>query len=160
MEIMRAYYKCICSDGTASDFKKGCPVHDPAMKVADMGRNYDALEQRVKALEDQLHKSSADWLERCKKFRKQDADEYEAELSTLRAERDALKERVNWFESSGGVAAHVKVFELRAKNELLQKGNERLREALKLISGYGKDGICPYGCDCPDIAHKALGGGA
>jgi len=33
---------------------------------------------------------------------------------------------------------------------------EILIAALKHIASYGKDGICPYGCDTPDIAIKAL----
>ena len=28
--------------------------------------------------------------------------------------------------------------------------------ALQLIAAYGTDGICPYGCDTPDIAANAL----
>ena len=31
-----------------------------------------------------------------------------------------------------------------------------LRGALEQIAKYGKDGICPYGCDCPNIAKAAL----
>jgi BMFP domain-containing protein YqiC len=69
----------------------------------------------------------------------------EAELSTLRAERDALEERVNWFESSGGIAAHVKVFELRADNQ-------RLKDALRLAE--------PNIDRAREIADKVLGGGA
>ena len=31
-----------------------------------------------------------------------------------------------------------------------------LIDALKQIASYGNDGICPYGCDTPYIATKAL----
>ena len=31
-----------------------------------------------------------------------------------------------------------------------------MTKALTEIKSYGKDGICPYGCDCPDIAGRAL----
>jgi hypothetical protein len=31
-----------------------------------------------------------------------------------------------------------------------------MREALETIASYGKDGICPYGCDTPNIARAAL----
>ena len=46
----------------------------------------------------------------------------------------------------------------RAKGELiaLRAENARLREALATIARYGKDGICPYGCDTPYIAQAAL----
>lgn len=33
---------------------------------------------------------------------------------------------------------------------------DKLVEALERISRYGEDGICPYGCDTPDIARQAL----
>ena len=33
---------------------------------------------------------------------------------------------------------------------------DRLRGALERIARYGKDGICPYGCDTPDLARTAL----
>jgi len=29
-------------------------------------------------------------------------------------------------------------------------------DALETIKRYGNDGICPYGCDTPNIAHIAL----
>ena len=44
----------------------------------------------------------------------------------------------------------------------LQAEVERLKEALLRIRKYGdgsvhkNHGICPYGCDCPDIARQAL----
>ena len=31
-----------------------------------------------------------------------------------------------------------------------------LLNALEEIASYGNDGICPYGCDTPEIAKKAL----
>ena len=40
----------------------------------------------------------------------------------------------------------------------LQTEKEQLIEALKKISDYGSDGICPYGCDAPHIATQALAG--
>ena len=33
---------------------------------------------------------------------------------------------------------------------------DALVEALKKIAAYGFDGVCPYGCDTPDIARTAL----
>lgn len=33
---------------------------------------------------------------------------------------------------------------------------DAMREALETIAGYGADGICPYGCDTPNIARAAL----
>lgn len=40
----------------------------------------------------------------------------------------------------------------RASNEI-----ERLRNVLAAIADYGDDnGICPYGCDTPNIASEAL----
>jgi hypothetical protein len=53
MVIMKAYWKCLCDQGTATDFKKGCPIHDPALKVANY-TDYAALQQRVKELEAEL----------------------------------------------------------------------------------------------------------
>ena len=38
----------------------------------------------------------------------------------------------------------------------LQAELERVRAALVRIARYGKDGICPYGCDTPHIAQAAL----
>ena len=38
----------------------------------------------------------------------------------------------------------------------LRTENARLKEALATIARYGKDGICPYGCDTPYIAQAAL----
>jgi predicted RNase H-like nuclease (RuvC/YqgF family) len=32
----------------------------------------------------------------------------------------------------------------------------RLSEALETIASYGKEGICPYGCDTPHIATETL----
>lgn len=49
---------------------------------------------------------------------------------------------------------------LPGKEAELVQVKERVRKleaALKKIAAYGKDGICPYGCDTPDIAQKALG---
>ena len=31
-----------------------------------------------------------------------------------------------------------------------------LLAALKRIEAYGNDGVCPYGCDTPDIARQAI----
>ena len=36
------------------------------------------------------------------------------------------------------------------------QNTEILIDALKQIASYGNDGICPYGCDTPYIAIKAL----
>lgn len=36
--------------------------------------------------------------------------------------------------------------------------NMRLREALGQVAAYGGPDICPYGCDTPFIARKALEG--
>ena len=41
-------------------------------------------------------------------------------------------------------------------NKALREENRRLRGALETIAGYGRNGICPYGCDTPDIAQMAL----
>lgn len=41
-------------------------------------------------------------------------------------------------------------------SQALRAENQRLREALATIARYGKDGICPYGCDTPYIAQAAL----
>ena len=45
-----------------------------------------------------------------------------------------------------------------AEQSLLAKEAERdaLRSALQQIAGYGQDGICPYGCDAPNVAGVAL----
>lgn len=43
--------------------------------------------------------------------------------------------------------------------DVIDRKNKRIKElekALKLIASYGTDGICPYGCDTPSIAQKAL----
>ena len=42
-------------------------------------------------------------------------DRLESRIAALEAERDRLKERVEWFETSGGLAAHIKVFDLMAE---------------------------------------------
>ena len=41
---------------------------------------------------------------------------------------------------------------------ILQKDLQTALDGLREISryGYGNDGICPYGCDTPDIANKTL----
>jgi hypothetical protein len=55
------------------------------------------------------------------------ADQRSAEIIRLEAERDRLKERVEWFEKSGGVAVHAEVFKLRARHAaLVEKYNELL----------------------------------
>lgn len=46
-------------------------------------------------------------------------------------------------------------------NDALWAEIYRLRAALAEIRDYDKgskygEGICPYGCDCPDIANRAL----
>ncbi len=49
--------------------------------------------------------------------------------------------------------------ELRyCNNKVIQLEQEKakLMEAMKEIAAYGTDGICPYGCDTPYIAQKAL----
>lgn len=43
----------------------------------------------------------------------------------------------------------------------LEEENNKLRKILEQISNYDKaskygEGICPYGCDCPEIAKRAL----
>ena len=45
-----------------------------------------------------------------------------------------------------------------ASNEMFkaQAELERVRAALERIARYGKDGICPFGCDTPHIAQAAL----
>jgi hypothetical protein len=45
--------------------------------------------------------------------------------------------------------------------EKLQETVLKYQAALQLIAGYDKgskfgEGICPYGCDCPNIAQEAL----
>lgn len=37
----------------------------------------------------------------------------------------------------------------------LSQESARRRYALEKIANYGKDGICPFGCDCPNIAMEA-----
>ena len=48
------------------------------------------------------------------------------------------------------------VRELFDEIEKLKAENARLRVALATIAQYGEDGICPYGCDTPNIARDAL----
>lgn len=50
---------------------------------------------------------------------------------------------------------HIDTDLARLKAELTPK-LATLENALKTISEYGKAGICPYGCDTPEIAKKAL----
>lgn len=46
---------------------------------------------------------------------------------------------------------------LKDVNDMMTRYAE-MREALGIIASYGKDGICPYGCDTPNIARNALDG--
>ena len=93
----------------------------------------------------------------------------EAPVST---DTDALVERLRFF-----FATHPMIMEAAALIESLQarlveaerdasrteKFNDTLNAevdslhaVLRRIAAYGKDGICPYGCDTPDIANNAL----
>jgi hypothetical protein len=38
----------------------------------------------------------------------------------------------------------------------LMEAYAAMKEGMQKIESYGKDGICPYGCDCPQIATDAL----
>ena len=158
MVIMRAYYKCICSDGTRTDFTKGCPVHDPAMKIADMGRNYDALDQRVKELE------------ACKEEATKRVIEHAKEARTLRAENERLQARLT--EQADEFAKLIQslkldVAERDGEIEGLKHWHQtadlraaeivRLREVLKAVADIGFTG--EDAVDARDIAKKALGGG-
>lgn len=55
----------------------------------------------------------------------------------------------------------VKFVDEQSENDRLKTENIELLEALRVIASYGKggphqDGVCPYGCDCPYIAEKAI----
>jgi hypothetical protein len=68
-------------------------------------------------------------------------DEARDELANEQKRSDCVS---GWYEDE--VEAHAKT---RAEVA-------RLREALEAIASYGKEGICPYGCDTPHIATETL----
>lgn len=45
----------------------------------------------VSEAQDEINKANADWVERCSKFRKQDAEESDDRIKVLEAEREVLK---------------------------------------------------------------------
>ena len=53
---------------------------------------------------------------------------------------------------------HALAFLQQREQELIAASTEiaRLRVCLQTIADYGTDGICPYGCDTPNIARSAL----
>lgn len=88
------------------------------------------------------------------------------------AEAGVLKDEICSWRGSGDLAEHdVKyiipamesgALALRALPKVMAEV-ERLRAALEMIAKYDdgvRDGICPYGCDTPNIARAALNEGA
>ncbi len=60
------------------------------------------------------------------------------------------------FEAISSYVGRQSLRDMLDENKALRAENQRLREALATIARYGKDGICPYGCDTPYIAQAAL----
>jgi hypothetical protein len=75
-------------------------------------------------------------------------DVKDAEITRLQIERDGF-----------GISATAWATDLqKAGKEIarLQVAVRKMVEALRQIGEYGTDGICPYGCDGPNIAQAAL----
>lgn len=140
MVIMKAYWKCLCDQGTATDFKKGCPIHDPALKVANY-TDYAALQQRVKELEADYSELKKSYIGACETVAKM----HEAALGKVTG-------------PSVGVVEDVAA--LRAENERMTEEIVSLREALLRVLAYYEG--CLAGIisdnyqDVLDQAHKAM----
>lgn len=54
---VQSYKRCICGNGTRTDFEKGCPTHDPSVGMSFHSCNKPDY-HRVKELESQLAEAS------------------------------------------------------------------------------------------------------
>lgn len=93
----------------------------------------------------------------------------EQNYDRLRKERDELKEALFYAECETKQSEETEKRLEKERDELqaaldycnqeaecaMDRAN-KYRTTLCLISEYGKDGICPYGCDTPHIAQQAL----
>jgi hypothetical protein len=102
------------------------------------------------------------------------AERLEAENAALKAERDAAVKWMDEYRSKTycaycgatfdidkdafNVSEHIRTCPHHPMREV-EAERDRLKTALLRIAAYGNDGICPYGCDTPDIARQALRGG-
>lgn len=113
---------------------------------SDLDKQLATLQARVKAVE----------LENYAK---------DGQIETLQAELDdAIKRSSSYLVEKNALRKDLEV-EKGFTNRYIKRlhGAEKdlatlrqLREALERIARYGKDGICPYGCDTPHIAKAAL----
>jgi DNA repair exonuclease SbcCD ATPase subunit len=90
------------------------------------------LESRVREFE-----AERDRQEKVYAVAVQDRTQLAKQLDDMEAERDRLKERVEWFEKSGGVAVHAKVFKLRARLTALVEAAQDLAEDYERLIGDG-----------------------
>ena len=95
--------------------------------------------------------------------------ELEVQLDAERLKADTyMKSSAEWFIANKYTQQQLDAERIRREQvemanyakdgqiETLQAERDRLREGLERIARYGKDGICPYGCDTPNIATAAL----
>jgi hypothetical protein len=81
------------------------------------------------------------------------ADDAAAALAAYQQEVERLRERVRWFESSGGVAVHTRVFQEIAKREAAEARVRELEHPCDCCRARmnRKDG-CANGCRCKFFA--------
>ena len=65
-------------------------VYYSSIQVEDLSGTYVLLTEA----EAEIQQVKVDWVERCKKFRKQDADEHEAEIAALRERQRVLVDEI------------------------------------------------------------------
>jgi hypothetical protein len=90
----------------------------------------------------------------------EDLDTYVAQA--VAAERERLTTELDYLKSiiekrnRVRVTVHDVCLHEMEQREKAEAERDALRSALQQIAGYGQDGICPYGCDAPNVAAVAL----
>lgn len=91
------------------------------------------------------------------RFSMKDLSQRAKQLDAVTKERDELKQQVQAAQEALQLLIdHQNGCPLPKYEKEWNRAMELARQALHTIARYGKDGICPYGCDTPAIAEAAL----